>query len=181
MRHRCQYKNLSHPTAGLISEQAARAVVNETISLGIDDFCLLDGQIAPLLVAMTARQARDATTRAVIRIDAEAARVRAVRTRTDQRPRPLRKIPQIKELPAGTPTATPTKPSPGPPPVLPKKKHRSPGLLHDYWLPLVRTNGIPGALRAPGRSTKVMPNKTPPSHTRSSSRTHGHGLRVSAG
>ena len=92
-------KTCPHPTAGLISEQAARAVVNETISLGIDDFCLLDGQIAPLLVAMTARQARDATTRAVIRIDAEVARVRAVRTRTDQRPRPLRKIPQDQRTP----------------------------------------------------------------------------------
>lgn len=70
---------------GQITESVARAVVTESDSLGVDDFVILDGEIAHLLPGMTAIKAGQATARAVIRIDADAARVRAERNRADQR------------------------------------------------------------------------------------------------
>lgn len=68
---------------GIISEPVARAVVNETDSLSVDDLIILDGEIAPLLPGLTHVKAGRATRRAVIRIDAEAACVRAERNRAD--------------------------------------------------------------------------------------------------
>ena len=71
--------------AGKISESVARAVVNESECLNVDDVDILDGEIAPALPGLTAREAGRLTARAVIRIDAEAARARAERNRADQR------------------------------------------------------------------------------------------------
>ncbi|AXT86588.1 HNH endonuclease [Aeromicrobium sp. A1-2] len=70
---------------GRISEPVARAVVNESCSLHADDFVVLDGEIAAVLPGLTHLQARQAAARAVIRIDADAARIRAERNRADQR------------------------------------------------------------------------------------------------
>jgi len=71
--------------AGQISEQIARAVVNESVSLAVDDFVILDAEIAPLLPGLTHIKARQSTARAVIRIDAEAALMRAAANRADCR------------------------------------------------------------------------------------------------
>jgi hypothetical protein len=71
--------------AGRISEPVARAVVKESDSLGPDDPIILDAEIAPLLPGLTHVRAGHATARAVIRIDAEAARTRAAANRADQR------------------------------------------------------------------------------------------------
>ena len=70
---------------GQVSEPVMRAVVNESVSLAVDDFVVLDGEIAPLLPGLTPRRAGQLTARAVIRIDADAARDRAERNRSDQR------------------------------------------------------------------------------------------------
>lgn len=70
---------------GQISEQAARAVIKESMSLSLDDLIVLDGELAPLLPGLTHVRAAQATARAVIRIDAEAARQRAERNRADCR------------------------------------------------------------------------------------------------
>ncbi|VXB54929.1 DUF222 domain-containing protein [Aeromicrobium sp. 9AM] len=51
--------------AGQISEPVVRAVVNESVSLGADDLVVLDGEIAPLLPGLTARQAGRLTARAM--------------------------------------------------------------------------------------------------------------------
>jgi hypothetical protein len=71
--------------AGQISEQVVRAVVRESVSLDTDDFVVLDGEIASQLPGLTHKQAGQLTARAVIRIDADAARERAQRNRADQR------------------------------------------------------------------------------------------------
>uniref|UniRef100_UPI002FCAFB31 DUF222 domain-containing protein n=1 Tax=Aeromicrobium sp. TaxID=1871063 RepID=UPI002FCAFB31 len=71
--------------AGRISEQVVRAVVRESVSLATDDFVVLDGEIAPQLPGLTHVQAGQLTARAVIRIDADAARERAQLNRADQR------------------------------------------------------------------------------------------------
>ena len=71
--------------AGLISEPVVRAVVNESVSLAEDDSVVLDGEIADQLPGLTPVRARQLTARAVIRIDADAARERAQRNRADQR------------------------------------------------------------------------------------------------
>jgi hypothetical protein len=71
--------------AGQISEPVVRAVVRESVSLAMDDFVILDGEIASQLPGLTHVQAGQLTARAVIRIDAEAARARAERNRADQR------------------------------------------------------------------------------------------------
>jgi hypothetical protein len=70
---------------GQISEPVVRAVINESVSLGPDDLLILDGEIAPLLPGLTPRRAGRLTARAVIRIDADAARARAEQNRADQR------------------------------------------------------------------------------------------------
>jgi hypothetical protein len=70
---------------GVISSSVVRAVVIESSALHLDDQVVLDGEIAPLLPGLTTARARQATARAVIRIDADAARVRAARARADQR------------------------------------------------------------------------------------------------
>jgi hypothetical protein len=62
---------------GVISSSVVRAVVIESSALHLDDQVVLDGEIAPLLPGLTTARARQATARAVIRIDADAARVRA--------------------------------------------------------------------------------------------------------
>ncbi|MBC7632583.1 HNH endonuclease signature motif containing protein [Aeromicrobium sp.] len=72
-------------STGAISELSARAVVNESSSLGIDDYIVLDAGIAPQLPGLTHIKTGQATARAVIRIDAEAARVRALANRADNR------------------------------------------------------------------------------------------------
>lgn len=71
--------------AGAISWQVVRAVVTESSALHVDDYVILDGELTPILPGMTAVQARHATARAVIRIDADAERERAERSRADQR------------------------------------------------------------------------------------------------
>ena len=71
--------------AGRISELVVRAVVRESTSLTVDDLMVLDGEIASQLPGQTHVQAAQLTARAVIRIDAEAARERAERNRADQR------------------------------------------------------------------------------------------------
>jgi hypothetical protein len=71
--------------AGRISEPVVRAVVNESVSVGSDDLMILDGEIACQLPGLTPRRAGQLTARAVIRIDADAARARAERNRADQR------------------------------------------------------------------------------------------------
>ena len=71
--------------AGQVSEQVVRAVVNESVSLGSDDLVVLDGEIAPQLPGLTPREAGRLTARAIIRIDADAARERAQQNRADQR------------------------------------------------------------------------------------------------
>ena len=71
--------------AGQISEPVVRAVVNESVSLGADDLVILDGEVARRLPGLTPREAGRLTARAVIRIDADAARERAQRNRADQR------------------------------------------------------------------------------------------------
>ena len=71
--------------AGQIPEPVVRAVINESVSLGSDDLLVLDGEIAPQLPGLTPRRAGQLTARAVIRIDADAARERAERNRADQR------------------------------------------------------------------------------------------------
>ncbi len=71
--------------AGQISEPVVRAVVNESVCLAEDDSVILDGEIAPQLPGLTPVRARQLTARAVIRIDADAARERAQRNRADQR------------------------------------------------------------------------------------------------
>lgn len=78
-------KTLALLESGQISELVARAVVKESESLSVDDFDVLDGEIAPLLPGLTHVRAGHLVARAVIRIDAEAARVRAERNRADQR------------------------------------------------------------------------------------------------
>ena len=70
---------------GRISELVVRAVVRESVSLHPDDLVVLDGEIASQLVGLTHVQAGLLTARAVIRIDADAARARAERNRADQR------------------------------------------------------------------------------------------------
>ena len=60
-------------------------MVNESVSLGSDDLVVLDGEIAPQLPGLTPREAGRLTARAVIRIDADAARERAQQNRADQR------------------------------------------------------------------------------------------------
>ena len=70
---------------GQIREPVVRAVVNESVSLDVDDVVVLDGEVAPLLAGLTPRRAGQLTARAVIRIDADAARERAQRNRADQR------------------------------------------------------------------------------------------------
>ena len=71
--------------AGQISEPVVRAVVKESVCLAVDDFVILDGEIAPQLPGLTPIRAGQLTARAVIRIDADAARDRAQRNRADQR------------------------------------------------------------------------------------------------
>ena len=71
--------------AGQISEPVVRAVVNESVCLAEDDSVILDGEIAPQLPGLTPVRARQLTARAVIRIDADAARERAEKNRADQR------------------------------------------------------------------------------------------------
>ena len=71
--------------AGQVSEPVIRAVVKESVALHTDDFVVLDGEIAPLLPGLTVVRAGQLTARAVIRIDADAARERAQRNRADQR------------------------------------------------------------------------------------------------
>jgi hypothetical protein len=71
--------------AGAISEPVVRAVVKQSAGLGSDDFVVLDGELAPVLPGLTHLKAGQATARAVIRIDAEAALARAIRNRADQR------------------------------------------------------------------------------------------------
>ena len=78
-------KTLALLEAGQISELVARAVVKESSSLSVDDFDILDGEIAPVLPGLTHVRAGQLVARAVIRIDAEAARIRAERNRADQR------------------------------------------------------------------------------------------------
>ena len=78
-------KTLALLESGQISELVARAVVKESSSLSVDDFDILDGEIAPVLPGLTHVAAGQLVARAVIRIDAEAARVRAERNRADQR------------------------------------------------------------------------------------------------
>ena len=70
---------------GLVSEPVVRAVVKESVSLAADDFVVLDGEIADQLPGLTPIRAGQLTARAVIRIDADAARERATRNRADQR------------------------------------------------------------------------------------------------
>lgn len=70
---------------GVVSLSVVRAVVTESSGLHVDDYVILDGELAPILTGMTTVQARQATARAVIRIDADAARERATRNRADQR------------------------------------------------------------------------------------------------
>jgi len=70
--------------AGQISEAAARAVVAQTSSLHRDDMVVLDGELAARLPGLTVGRARQAAARAVIGIDAEAARARARAARADQ-------------------------------------------------------------------------------------------------
>ncbi len=72
-------------TDGVISQAVAHAVVNEAVCLPSDDAIIFDGEIAPRLPGLTARQAGKAAARAVIRIDADAARARAERNRADER------------------------------------------------------------------------------------------------
>ena len=71
--------------AGAISEATFRAVVTETSSLHVDDMVVADGEIAAKITGMTTVQARQATARIVIGIDAEAAHERARRNRADAR------------------------------------------------------------------------------------------------
>ncbi len=71
--------------SGVISEPTARAVANEVDSLHIDDVPLVDAELAPKLPGMTTAEARRATARDVIAIDAEAAHARAEKNRADQR------------------------------------------------------------------------------------------------
>jgi hypothetical protein len=71
--------------SGQISERVAQAVVMESAALSVDDFDILDAEIAPVLPGLTHVRAGQLTARAVIRIDAEAARIRANRNRADQR------------------------------------------------------------------------------------------------
>jgi hypothetical protein len=71
--------------AGQVSEPVVRAVVRESVSLHADDSVVLDGEIAPLLPGLTPIRAGQLTARAVVRIDADAARARAERNRADQR------------------------------------------------------------------------------------------------
>lgn len=78
-------KTLALLEAGQISESVARAVVKKSEALSVDDFDVLDGEIAPVLPGLTHVRARAVTARAIIRIDAEAARIRAERNRADQR------------------------------------------------------------------------------------------------
>ncbi|MCW2829932.1 MAG: endonuclease [Aeromicrobium sp.] len=70
---------------GSISEPVARAVVRESASLPPDDLTILDGELVDVLPGLTVRRAQDATRREVIRIDAEAARMRAEANRADCR------------------------------------------------------------------------------------------------
>ena len=70
---------------GIIGESVARAVVRESESLDVDDFVVLDAEIAPRLPGLPHVKAAMATRRAVIRIDVEAARARAERNRADCR------------------------------------------------------------------------------------------------
>ncbi|MEO6472787.1 MAG: DUF222 domain-containing protein [Aeromicrobium sp.] len=70
---------------GVISEASARSVVNESVSLSVDDFVILDAEITSLLPGLTHIKAGEATARAVILIDAEAARFRAEKNRADCR------------------------------------------------------------------------------------------------
>lgn len=70
---------------GVIGEAVARAVVRESEFLDVDDFVILDAEIAPKLPGLTHVKAAMATRRAVIRIDVEAARTRADRNRADCR------------------------------------------------------------------------------------------------
>ncbi|MEO6470683.1 MAG: DUF222 domain-containing protein [Aeromicrobium sp.] len=70
---------------GVIGEAVARAVVRESESLNVDDFVVLDTEIASKLPGLTHVKAAMATRRAVIRIDVEAARTRAGRNRADCR------------------------------------------------------------------------------------------------
>ncbi|MET1037261.1 MAG: HNH endonuclease [Aeromicrobium sp.] len=70
---------------GVISEATARAVAAETTALHVDDVAVADHEIAAKLPGMTTRQARQATARIVIGIDAEAAYQRAKANRSDQR------------------------------------------------------------------------------------------------
>ncbi|MEJ7633569.1 HNH endonuclease [Aeromicrobium sp.] len=70
---------------GIIGEAVARAVVRESESLSVDDFVILDAEIAPRLPGLTHVRAAQATRRAVIGIDAEAAHARAASNRADCR------------------------------------------------------------------------------------------------
>lgn len=69
--------------SGVISEITARAVVNETCSLSVDDFPLADAALADKLPGLTTARARQAAARIVIGIDAGAARARAEKARAD--------------------------------------------------------------------------------------------------
>ncbi len=78
--------------AGDIPQAVAQAVVNEAVCLPTDDATILDFEIAPRLPGLTAKRAAKATARAVIRIDADAARARAERNRADQRVSMFREV-----------------------------------------------------------------------------------------